>query len=106
MVSMNSLIDIVVQGLDPKLDDSALNLEEGVVFILQGSHDRWFLSSVGSWDSDFGPTRTVRALSVGTSVWLGHNSDSSYSASATNLFTDKERLEPGELRTRDPLKKI
>jgi hypothetical protein len=43
---------------------------------------------------------------MGTSIWLGHHSDSSYSASATNLFTDKKRLEPDELRTRDSLKKI
>src|SRR5207245_11717267 len=89
-----------------QLSDSALNLEEGVVFILQSSHDSWLLSSVGSWDSDFGPTRAICALSVGTSVWLGHHGDSSYSASATNLFTNEERLEAGELRTRDPLKKI
>src|SRR5438132_1725719 len=89
-----------------KLSEPALNLKEGVVFILQGTHDSWLLSSVSSRDSDLWPTRTVCALSVGTTVWLRHHGDSSYSASATNLFTDKERLEPGELRTRDPLKKI
>src|SRR3989441_2913277 len=89
-----------------KLSDSALNLEEWVVSIFQSSHDSWLLSSVSSWDSDLRPTRAVCALSVGTSVRLGHYSDSSYSASATNLLTDKERPEPDEFRTREPLKKL
>src|SRR5207253_1609612 len=92
MIAMDSFVHIIVEGLDTYLDSGDAHREHviHVVFLrpVWPSFDRdcGLFSGVGARDAYLRASRAIRALSVRTTVGLGHHCQGGYAADAAHLF--------------------